>query len=156
MRSAWKTTFSTEHEMSTFGRKLATALTPGMTVLLSGPIGAGKTHLARAIIQSLTPDADEVPSPTYTLVQTYNAESFEIWHADLYRLSDSSELVELGLDEAIGTDLVIVEWPDRLPSDWIQSLVLSIDIRPLDDTRHVEVTAPPGPAADLLESLQHV
>ncbi|MEL7202583.1 MAG: tRNA (adenosine(37)-N6)-threonylcarbamoyltransferase complex ATPase subunit type 1 TsaE [Pseudomonadota bacterium] len=142
--------------MSAFGHKLATALTPGMTILLNGPIGAGKTHLARAIIQSLLPDAEEVPSPTYTLVQTYKADSFEIWHADLYRLSDSSELVELGLDEAIGTDVVIIEWPDRLPSDWIQSAVLSIDIQPLDDTRHVEVTAPPGPAADLLEGLQHV
>ena len=95
-------------ELSTarFGKTLATELRQGDTVLLSGPIGSGKSHLARAIIRSRILNDEDIPSPTYTIVQTYNDRSGEIWHADLYRLGDSSELTELGLDEALATALV--------------------------------------------------
>ncbi len=99
------------------GRALADRLHPGDTVLLEGELGAGKSHLARAVIQSMqarTGPVEDVPSPTYTLVQTYSAGGAEIVHADLYRLGDPSELDELGLEEAMGQAVCLIEWPDRL------------------------------------------
>ena len=83
-------------------RMLAAVARPGQTILLDGPVGAGKTHFARAFIRARQGDlAEDVPSPTFTLVQTYDDPmGTEIWHADLYRLTDPSELDELGLDEA--------------------------------------------------------
>ncbi len=96
------------------GALLAGLVGPGDCLLLQGPIGAGKTHLARALIQSRLGRAEDVPSPSFTLVQTYLAGSTEIWHADLYRLSGPDEVLELGLDDAFATAICIVEWPDRL------------------------------------------
>ncbi len=96
------------------GVLLAEALRPGDAVLLHGPVGAGKTHLARAIIQARMGQAEIVPSPSFTLVQTYVAPDVEIWHADLYRLSHPDEVLELGLDDAFATAICLVEWPDRL------------------------------------------
>jgi tRNA threonylcarbamoyladenosine biosynthesis protein TsaE len=99
---------------SRFGARLGRCLQPGATVLLQGPVGAGKTHIARAAIRALCGEATEVPSPSFTLVQTYDGPECEIWHADLYRLTDPSEVDELGLDEAMERGIVLVEWPDRL------------------------------------------
>jgi tRNA threonylcarbamoyladenosine biosynthesis protein TsaE len=107
-----------DEDTARLGRWLAGVLVPGDTVLLSGPVGAGKTHLARALILAATGSEQEVPSPSFTLVQTYGAPGeapgAEIWHADLYRLSQPDEVVELGLDEAFGRAICLVEWPDRL------------------------------------------
>ncbi len=102
-----------EIAMGSFGAALAALLEGGDTICLIGNLGAGKTTLARAIIASKT-GHDDAPSPTYTLVQTYEAPSLEIWHADLYRIEDPSEVEELGLEEAFDVALVLVEWPDRL------------------------------------------
>jgi len=87
----------------------------GDVLLLSGPIGAGKSHFARAFIQCFVDE--DVPSPTFTLVQTYQARAFEIWHADLYRLSHPDEADELGLIEAFETAVCLVEWPEKLGKD---------------------------------------
>lgn len=95
-------------------RRLAPRLGAGDVILLHGQIGAGKTHFARALIQSLLAVPEDVPSPTYTLVQVYPGPGFEIWHADLYRLSGPEEVHELGLDEAFETALCLIEWPERL------------------------------------------
>ncbi len=95
-------------------RHLAALLAPGDCVLLVGDVGAGKTHFARAAIQAMLRQPEDVPSPTYTLVQTYQGDSGEIWHADLYRLADISELEELGLGEAFAEAISFVEWPERL------------------------------------------
>lgn len=96
---------------------LAENLAPGDTILLEGPIGAGKSHLCRAAIRHLLHReglVEDIPSPTFTLVQTYALARTEIWHADLYRLTDPGQIVELGLDEAFETAITFVEWPDRL------------------------------------------
>jgi tRNA threonylcarbamoyladenosine biosynthesis protein TsaE len=109
-----------EAATAAFAERVAPELREGDTLLLSGPIGAGKTHFARALIKTRLRAAgrdEDVPSPTFTLVQTYDDGRVEIWHADLYRLGSSSEAAELGLDEAFRDAIVIVEWPDRLGGD---------------------------------------
>jgi tRNA threonylcarbamoyladenosine biosynthesis protein TsaE len=83
-------------------------------LLLKGPVGAGKSHFARALIQARLGRLEDVPSPTFTLVQTYHASDVEIWHADLYRLSHPDEVLELGLETAFETAITLIEWPDRL------------------------------------------
>ena len=100
-----------------FAARIASRLGPGDTLLLEGPIGAGKTHFARALIQARLAAAgrsEDVPSPTFTLVQTYSDGQVPIWHADLYRLSDPAEVIELGLEDAFETAICLIEWPDRL------------------------------------------
>ncbi|MFK7939568.1 MAG: tRNA (adenosine(37)-N6)-threonylcarbamoyltransferase complex ATPase subunit type 1 TsaE [Roseovarius sp.] len=101
-------------QTSDLAKRLGASLRPGDTLLLDGQVGAGKTHFARAVIQDLILTPEDVPSPTYTLVQTYDARVGEIWHADLYRLTDLSEIEELGLLQAFEGAICLVEWPDRL------------------------------------------
>jgi tRNA threonylcarbamoyladenosine biosynthesis protein TsaE len=97
--------------------QIAPGLGAGDVILLEGGLGAGKTHFARALIQALLPVPEDVPSPTFTLVQTYDTGGVEIWHADLYRLSSLDEVYELGLDEAFQSAICLIEWPDRLGAD---------------------------------------
>ena len=99
---------STEH----FGRALAKLLKPGDTIALAGDLGAGKTTLTRGVVRELCGDATEVPSPTYTLVQSYNAPEFLLWHFDLYRLDHPDEIFELGWTETVD-GVALVEWPER-------------------------------------------
>ncbi|MGV8953472.1 MAG: tRNA (adenosine(37)-N6)-threonylcarbamoyltransferase complex ATPase subunit type 1 TsaE [Cypionkella sp.] len=103
----------TEDDTARLGAWLAQRLNAGDTVLLSGQIGAGKSHFARAFIRARLGRNEDIPSPTFTLVQTYEAD-VDIWHSDLYRLSHPDEVLELGLDDAFATAICLVEWPDRL------------------------------------------
>ncbi len=93
-------------------QRLAPHLHAGDVLALQGALGAGKTTFARALLQALG-ITGEVPSPTFTLLQTYETPNFPIHHFDLYRLKDESELDELGWDDACAEGLVIVEWPER-------------------------------------------
>lgn len=86
----------------------------GDCFLLEGPVGAGKTAFSRAFIQACLGREEDVPSPTFTLVQTYEAALFEVWHCDLYRLTSADELIELGLEEAFSDAVTLIEWPDRM------------------------------------------
>jgi tRNA threonylcarbamoyladenosine biosynthesis protein TsaE len=104
----------TDEATTALGAWLGGRLRAGDTLLLSGPIGAGKTHLARALIRQATGSAEDVPSPSFTLVQIYDAPGAEIWHADLYRLAHPDQVLETGLGDAFGRALCLVEWPDRL------------------------------------------
>ncbi len=105
-----------ERQTARLGAALAPLLGPGDTVLLRGELGAGKSALARAVIGAAPCDPQaEIPSPSYTLVNIYETAHGPVWHADLYRLSGAAEeLEELGLVEAMGAALVLVEWPERL------------------------------------------
>lgn len=141
MPAAFEITIASETAMTAFGERLAEQLVPGDTVLLRGPIGAGKTHLARAVIQALLNKPEDIPSPTYTLIQIYDFPGGEIWHADLYRLADSSELVELGLDDAMERAIVLVEWPDRLPPELIPNSALAISIKPDGEERRLSIAS---------------
>ncbi|HYE46263.1 MAG TPA: tRNA (adenosine(37)-N6)-threonylcarbamoyltransferase complex ATPase subunit type 1 TsaE [Caulobacter sp.] len=96
------------------GRRLAALLGPGEAICLSGPLGAGKSTLARALVRALTTPDEEVPSPTFTLVQFYETGRFPLAHFDLYRLTDPDEAYEIGLDEALDGGAALVEWPQRL------------------------------------------
>jgi tRNA threonylcarbamoyladenosine biosynthesis protein TsaE len=96
------------------GARLAGVLTAGDVLALDGDLGAGKTTLARGLIQSAMQQEEPVPSPTFTLVQTYEpAEGPAIWHFDLYRMTDPGELVEIGWEDAMAGGIALVEWPDR-------------------------------------------
>ena len=110
-------------------RVLARELRKGDFIALAGALGAGKTTLARLIVQTLSPGED-VPSPTFTLVQSYDAPSFRIAHADLYRIKAQSEIAQLGFDEALDAGALLVEWPDRMgtqmPADRLD-IILEVD-----------------------------
>jgi len=96
------------------GAAIARALRPGEAVCLSGPLGAGKSVLARALVRALTRPDEEVPSPTFTLVQFYEGEGLAVAHFDLYRLTSADEAWEIGLDEALDDGAAVIEWPERL------------------------------------------
>jgi len=97
-----------------FGRALAVRMERGDALCLSGGLGAGKTSLARAVIRTLTRPDEEAPSPTFTLVQSYDGGDLPLAHFDLYRLDSAAEAFELGLDEALDIGAAIIEWPERL------------------------------------------
>ena len=114
------------------GEAIAPLLAPGEAVLLYGPLGMGKSTLARGLIRTLTrPDEDE-PSPTFTLVQFYESDP-PIAHFDLYRLTSADEAYEIGLDEALEDGAAVIEWPERLdghlPPDRLD-IEIAIDLAP--------------------------
>lgn len=130
---------ATPEATDVLGCALARALAPGDVVALHGALGAGKSHLARAVIRARLGDPEaEVPSPTYTLVNVYTTPTGEIWHADLYRV-DAEEVAEIGLADALRHAILLVEWPDR----WADLPVRRLDIAltASGEGRDVHVTA---------------
>lgn len=98
------------------GARLARYARPGDVILLFGTLGTGKSTLARAFVRALTSEDEEVPSPTFTLVQAYEAEPADIWHFDLYRLDKPEDSFELGMEDAFADGISLIEWPERLGS----------------------------------------
>jgi len=125
-----------------FGARLATMVRPGDVITLSGPLGAGKTSIARGLLAALGLEG-EAPSPTFAIVQPYEPPEtrLPVMHVDLYRIEDVAEIDELGLDEARGDSLLLIEWPERAPGRWPDALALSLDVAP-DGGRRLTATVP--------------
>jgi tRNA threonylcarbamoyladenosine biosynthesis protein TsaE len=118
--------FRSEQDTVAFGGKLAKRARRGDVIALSGPLGVGKTTLVRGFLAALG-HQDEVPSPSFAIVQPYEALEPPAWHVDLFRLEDQSELAELGLDAADDA-VLLIEWPERAGGDaWPDALRLSLD-----------------------------
>lgn len=113
-----------------FGARLAAIVAPGDAITLSGPLGAGKTSIARALLAALGL-AGEAPSPSFAIVQPYAPPetALPVLHVDLYRIGHPDELAELGLDEDRGEAVLLVEWPERAPGRWPGALALTLAIR---------------------------
>ena len=126
------------------GARLGSLAAIGDVITLKGPLGAGKTSVARGLLSALGL-AGEAPSPSFAIVQPYAPPeiSMPVLHVDLYRIEDPAEIEELGLDEALADSLLIVEWPERAPGMWPEALALSLTIEP-DGSRALtaEVPAP--------------
>lgn len=104
----------TESELITLAKPLCEALRPGNILAFWGDLGVGKTTFVRVLIQALVGKTIEVPSPTFTLVQTYDCPQGDVWHCDLYRIKDPEEMYELGLEDAFHHAICLIEWPERL------------------------------------------
>jgi|SRR6185437_3566319 len=109
--------------------RIAAGLRPGNCVALKGDLGAGKTTLARAILRRLGV-AEHVPSPTFTLVQSYETAAGPVFHFDLYRVEDAHELEELGFDEALDNGIALVEWPERAENRLPTTLKVMLELHP--------------------------
>lgn len=125
------------------GARLAAVVRPGDVIALSGPLGAGKTSIARGLLAALGLE-EEAPSPSFAIVQPYDPPyvRFPVMHVDLYRIDDPDEAEELGLDDARGDSLLIVEWPERLGMEyWRDALWLSLELTP-DGARALTAIVP--------------
>lgn len=132
---------ASEQAMAAFGAKLAACVRRGDVIALSGPLGVGKTTLVRGFLAALG-QQDEVPSPSFAIVQPYEATEPPAWHVDLYRVEDPSELEELGLDAVDGA-VMLVEWPERAGEDaWPGALRLTLDFAEAGARRLTAVVPP--------------
>ncbi len=128
-----------EIETTQIAANLAERLSSGTVVALYGTLGAGKTAFCRGFIQSLTHTETEVPSPTFTLLQTYDTEKCPIYHFDMYRLKAPEEAYEIGIEDAFAEGISLIEWPEKLgyllPKNHIS---VTIEILP-DTTRQITI-----------------
>lgn len=130
------------------GARLAGCVRAGDVIALRGDLGAGKTTLARGLVRTLTGKPDDVvPSPTFTLVQTYDTPAGLLWHFDLYRIEDPREVWALGLEEALATGISLIEWPERaesvLPEDRLD-IGLTMTMVGGEDSRQAELRGGPS------------
>jgi tRNA threonylcarbamoyladenosine biosynthesis protein TsaE len=124
------------------GRALAALARPGDLIALSGGLGAGKSTLARAFIRALTRPDEDVPSPTFTLVQVYDTPAGAVWHFDLYRLDRPDDAFELDIEDAFAEGICLIEWPDRLgPLLPARRLDLRLEEAESEGSRRAHLTA---------------
>lgn len=124
------------------GAALAVQLKAGDVILLTGALGAGKTTLVRGLLQALGHD-DEVPSPSFAIVQLYDDLALPLWHVDLYRIAHRSEMDELGLETVLGDGVLVVEWPEHAGEGAWPPTALALSLAPQEDGSRV-LTATPG------------
>jgi len=132
-------TTASEEETATAGQRFAARLKPGDVVLLSGDLGAGKTAFVRGLAQGLGASADDVSSPTFTLIQEYRGGRVTLFHVDLYRLDHPREIDDLGLDEIAADGVMAIEWAEKLRD----AMGGAIEVRIAHgdgDTREIEIS----------------
>ena len=128
---------STENELDAIASALAPLLSVGDVVALNGTLGVGKTTFVRALVRNLTDTEADVPSPTFTILQTYDTPKFTLYHFDFYRLKSPEEAYEIGIEEAFTDGVSVIEWPEKIgPLLPKQHKAISFEILK-DGTRHI-------------------
>ena len=122
-----KTTTHSEIETAAAGRTLASQLSAGSVVLLYGDLGAGKTALVRGLAEGVGVSAEDVSSPTFTIMQEYRGGRVPLYHVDLYRLNDPREIEDLGLDEIAANGVLAIEWAERLPHPPVDAIRVTLE-----------------------------
>ena len=141
-------------ETNALAERLAQHITSPAVLLLIGEIGAGKSAFSRAFIRACGVTEQDIPSPTFTLVQTYASPEFEIWHSDLYRLTHTDEVEELGLLAAFETAVCLVEWPEKLGEDTPQTaLRLTFEPSENETSRRITLTGQHALWSDFIEAV---
>jgi tRNA threonylcarbamoyladenosine biosynthesis protein TsaE len=148
-------TLASEHDTAALGAALAAQAKRGDVIALVGPLGAGKTTLARGFIQHLCGADEEVVSPTFTLVQTYDTPETTVWHFDLYRLNDPEEALELGFEEALSAGISLIEWPERLGA-YLPPSCLTVALSAAGDARQATLSGGAGWTARIATVMKHV
>lgn len=139
MNKEYSVVCCSEAETTALAGKIAEQAQAGDVFALYGTLGMGKSVFARGFIQKLTA-AEEVPSPTFTLVQSYEAPEFEIYHFDLYRLKSPDEIFELGMEEALYEGVCLIEWPEKM-SGYLPKNCFKITITRHPDGRKISITS---------------
>ena len=130
---------ASENETIKIATDYAKKVKPGMVIALFGTLGAGKSAFCRGFIQSLCPHVCDVPSPTFTILQTYEAAEFDIYHFDMYRLKVPEEAYELGIEDAFVEGVSLIEWPEKIGSLLPRnSIKITIEIQD-DETRLITI-----------------
>ena len=145
----------TEERLYALAQRMALVVKAGDVLCLKGPVGAGKTTFARALIKHILIEDEDIPSPTFTLVQTYETKNGPLWHADLYRVGSSSELEELGLTDAFEEAICLIEWPEIM--DGIQPAhTTQVTFEPADggETRRIGITSAATHICNALEQFE--
>lgn len=128
-----------EKETAAFASKMAALAQKGDVIALFGTLGMGKSVFSRAFIRHFLGNVD-VPSPTFTLLQTYDTPDFEIYHYDLYRLKDPDEIFELGMEEALYQGVCLIEWPEKM-GGYLPRKAIRLEISPDGNNRRISVFA---------------
>ena len=128
---------NTEEDTVRLGQNLSSIAKKGDVFALYGTLGMGKSVFSRAFIKSLT-SANEVPSPTFTLVQVYEAKDFDIYHFDLYRLKSPEEIFEIGMEEALYDGVCLIEWPEKMQG-YLPKNIFRLEITPYEQGRKIKI-----------------
>lgn len=155
MHPSFNVSLPTPAETESLGRVLAGLCAPGVQFCLEGPLGAGKSTLAGVMIEQVCGPQDNIPSPTFSLVQPYQTYAgHEIWHMDLYRLAVAEDALALGIEEAFFEATCLIEWPERL-AEYIPSSAITVSLLITGDTsRRADISAPPDYESQLASVLR--